>query len=90
MITQILAKRQKALVIYGTQHLGEAPDSLRSIVENTYPGAFFVITPYSGYHEAACAARRMSALGSTPTTRAVLIAAASWRVRPTTPCLVAL
>ena len=63
LIVQILAKRQKALVIYGNGHLNDAPDSLRSIVENKYPGAFFVVTPYSGYHEAACTAKFEKALG---------------------------
>jgi len=63
LIVQILAKRQKALVIYGNGHLNDAPDNLRSIVENKYPGAFFVVTPYSGYHEAACAVKFEKALG---------------------------
>jgi hypothetical protein len=63
VIGAILAKRQKALVIYGNGHLNDAPDNLRSIVETKYPGAFFVITPYSGYHEAACAAHFEKSLG---------------------------
>jgi len=63
VIAAILAKRQKALVIYGGGHLNDAPDNLRSLVENKYPGAFFVVTPYSGYHEGPCAVRFEKALG---------------------------
>ncbi|QNI33732.1 hypothetical protein H7849_07370 [Alloacidobacterium dinghuense] len=46
--TQILAKGKKALVIYGSFHfLGL--DSLQSLVEESYPRSFFVVTAYTGF-----------------------------------------
>lgn len=63
---EILAKGKKSLVIYGTGHLGKSPvtygtgdtvGSLRTIVEKKRPGAFFIVMPYTGYHEDACAIR---------------------------------
>lgn len=45
--SQILAKRRKALVIYGSVHFFGL-DRLRTLVEQSYPGAFFVVTPYIG------------------------------------------
>jgi hypothetical protein len=51
--TQILAKKKKALVIYGTYHFyGEG--SLKSIVEQQVPRAFFVVTPYIGFIGKSC------------------------------------
>jgi hypothetical protein len=50
---QILAKKKKALVIYGTFHFyGQA--SLKTLVEQRSPGAFFVVTPYTGFNERSC------------------------------------
>src|ERR1700722_4836640 len=51
--TQILANNKKALVIYGALHLhGEG--SLRDQVDSIRPGAFFVVTPHTGYDEGLC------------------------------------
>lgn len=60
--SQILAKHRKALVIYGALHLrGSAdpggsvgPQSLRQYVEDVHPGAFFVVTLYTGFEKTAC------------------------------------
>lgn len=51
---EILAKDQKALVIYGGWHLGPWADSLRAMVEVKRPNSFFVVMPYSGHAEKAC------------------------------------
>jgi hypothetical protein len=51
--TQILAKKKKALVIYGTSHL-YAEKRLKALVEQSHPGAFFLVTPYSGFIEKSC------------------------------------
>lgn len=45
--SQILAKHRKALVIYGALHFFGL-DALKPLVEQSYPGAFFVVTPYMG------------------------------------------
>jgi hypothetical protein len=50
--TQILAKNRKALVIYRTSHLSYG--SLRKQVDSIRPGAFFVVTPHTGYEEGLC------------------------------------
>jgi hypothetical protein len=50
--TQILDKNKKALVIYGTFHLGYG--SLREQVDSIRPDAFFVVTPHTGYEEGLC------------------------------------
>ncbi len=50
--TQILAQNKKALVIYGTFHLSYG--SLREQVDSIRPGAFFVVTPHTGYEEGLC------------------------------------
>ena len=48
--SQILAKHRKALVIYGSLHFFglEGLEGLKPLVEQSYPGAFFVVTPYRG------------------------------------------
>lgn len=51
--SQILAKRRKALVIYGTFHF-YGQGSLKELVEQHYPGSFFVINPYVGFIEESC------------------------------------
>jgi hypothetical protein len=45
--SQILAKHRKALVIYGGVHFFGL-ERLKPLVEQSYPGAFFVVTPYRG------------------------------------------
>jgi hypothetical protein len=50
---QILAKKKKALVIYGTSHF-YADGRLKALVEQHHPGAFFLVTLYSGYIEKSC------------------------------------
>ena len=50
--TVILAQKRKALVIYGSGHLfGNA--SLKTLVEQSYPDSFFVVTPYFGFTDRA-------------------------------------
>jgi hypothetical protein len=53
--SQILAKKLKALVIYGIFHF-YGKRSVKGLVEDTYPKTFFVITPYSGYPNKNCSA----------------------------------
>lgn len=71
---EILAKGKKSLVIYGTGHLskslvtygtGDTVGSLRTIVEREHPGAFFIVMPYTGYHEDACSVRLEKGFGHT-------------------------
>ena len=63
--TEILAKRKKALVIYGGFHFyGEK--SLRGIVEHDYPGAFFVVTAYRGFTDSGCSKAFEGAIQSWP------------------------
>ena len=50
---QILAKKKKALVIYGTSHF-YAERRLKALVEQRQPGAFFLVTLYSGFIEKSC------------------------------------
>ena len=50
---QILAKKKKALVIYGTSHF-YAEKRLKALVEQRQPGAFFLVTPYAGFIEKSC------------------------------------
>ncbi len=55
---EILAKRKKALLIYGVGHFGVYPiPTLRMILDKTNPGSLFVIAPYVGYAQKDCAAR---------------------------------
>ena len=51
--SQILAKHKRALVIYGTFHF-YYQDSLKQQIDVRHPGAFFVVTPYSGFIEKTC------------------------------------
>ena len=65
---EITAKGKKALVIYGGWHfanrdmLPRAPDgkvigpdrTLRTVVEDDYPNAFFIVLPYWGFVEKGC------------------------------------
>jgi hypothetical protein len=51
--TQILEKGKKALVIYGSAHLYEE-GTIKSMVEASYPKAFFMVTPYVGFIEKTC------------------------------------
>ena len=56
---EILARGRKALVIYGTGHLGLYPDyeNMRALLDKDHPGALFTVTPYVGYGQKDCAAR---------------------------------
>lgn len=54
---EILAKGKKAMLIYGTWHLGIDPTNLRQLVQQKNPKAFFIVMPYPGFHEQACADR---------------------------------
>lgn len=56
---EILAKGKKALVIYGTAHLGLYPDyeNIRALLDKDHPGALFTVTPYVGYGQKDCAVR---------------------------------
>jgi hypothetical protein len=45
--SQILAKHKKTLVIYGKVHF-YGLESLKPLVEQSYPGTFFVVNPYMG------------------------------------------
>jgi len=51
--SQILAKNRKALVIYGAFHLQGWKD-LREYVEDIHPGAFFIVSPYTGFEQTSC------------------------------------
>lgn len=51
--SQLLGKNKKALVIYGTFHFYGAT-SLRALVEVRHPGAFVLVTPYTGFDEKSC------------------------------------
>lgn len=71
---EILVKGKRSLVIYGTGHLNKSPvsygtgdkvESLRFLVEKKHPAAFFVVMPYTGYHEDACSVRLEKNLGQT-------------------------
>jgi hypothetical protein len=63
--TEILAKRKKALVIYGEFHFyGEK--SLRGLVEHGYPGTFFIVTVYRGFTDSGCSKAFEEAVQSWP------------------------
>jgi hypothetical protein len=51
----ILAKKKKALVIYGGGHF-TLPENLGAIIRSKHPNAFFIVIPYSGYAENSCSA----------------------------------
>lgn len=50
---EILEKGKKALVIYGTFHY-YGDNSLWGLVSKAHPGAFFRVTPYTGFVENSC------------------------------------
>lgn len=58
-INEIIAKKKKALLIWGAGHFGLYPDwkTLRQFVGDKHPDAMFIITPYVGYAQKDCAAR---------------------------------
>lgn len=77
----ILAKKKKALVIYGEQHFtdpvspavaakliaaGWDPYSLKALVEKDHPHAFFVVLTYTGFEQKPCAADFEQSLQSWP------------------------
>lgn len=51
----ILAKKRKALIIYGAGHFF-GHGSLRERIEQSYPGSLFVVTPYFGFTDKSCSA----------------------------------
>jgi len=51
--SQILAKHKKALVIYGGSHFYDE-GAMGALVEQDYPHAFFLVTPYIGFNEESC------------------------------------
>jgi hypothetical protein len=77
--SNILARRRKALVIYGSVHFGGG-NWLRGRVEAAHPDRFFVVHPYAAHHHPeACAPLLEQARGIWP--RAALARPAS-RARP--------
>lgn len=56
---EILDKGRKALVVYGIGHFGLYPgyDNVRTMIAATYPDAWYLVAPYVGYFQKACAAR---------------------------------
>jgi hypothetical protein len=63
--TEILAKKKKAAVIYGTFHFYGAI-SIKSFVEHDYPDTFYVVTPYEGFTDVACSRAFEQAIGNWP------------------------
>lgn len=51
--TEILAKKKRAVVIYGNFHF-YGDNSLRSLVEHDYPDAFYIVTAFQGFTDSAC------------------------------------
>jgi|GEM_PF-2754642 len=49
----LLAKKKRALIIYGAGHLS-GDKSLKTLIEQSYPGSFFVVTPYFGFTDRSC------------------------------------
>ena len=77
---EILAKGKKALVIYGNAHFGMpgmpldpttgdpiSGKALRTLVEEDYPNAFFIVMPYWGFVQKDCSAAFERAYGDWPT-----------------------
>lgn len=62
---EILAKNKKALIIYGTGHF-YGPSSILALVEKHHPGAFFVVTPYTGFVEKSCSEHFEQGIGGWP------------------------
>jgi hypothetical protein len=63
--TEILAKKKKAVVIYGGFHFYGAI-SIRSFVEHDYPNTFYVVTPYRGFTDPACSGAFEQAIRNWP------------------------
>jgi hypothetical protein len=51
--SNLLAKNKKGLIIFGLGHLS-GPGSLATLVETSYPGSLFVVTPYFGFVQQSC------------------------------------
>ena len=74
---RILAKGEKAVVIYGTGHFlrggfydakdGSYPPSLIDLIEKDDPGSLFLVVPYAGFTDAACINEFESLCGDWPT-----------------------
>jgi len=68
IVSQILDRRKKALVINGVGHFFSLPwpsttpvpssgtETLAEIVERSHPGAFYYVIPYGGYRKPGCSA----------------------------------
>ena len=57
---EILGKGKKALIIYGRLHFVSSCEPLkcqRQILDEKHPGALFLVLPYAGFIEKACAVR---------------------------------
>jgi len=54
---EILARGDRALVIYGPPHFLFSPfgHSMRDLIEQAHPGSSYLVVPYAGYGSAACA-----------------------------------
>jgi hypothetical protein len=53
LLEEILAKKKRALVLYGLMHFRGA-DSIKERVEQHYPGAFYIVHPYMGFTQGDC------------------------------------
>jgi hypothetical protein len=62
---EILAKKKKAVVIYGGGHFYGA-NSIRGLVEHDYPDAFYIVTPYRGFADSACSRAFEQTIGDWP------------------------
>jgi hypothetical protein len=62
----LLAKKKKSLIIYGTGHLS-GKGSLAALLEAAYPGSLFVVIPYFGFAQQSCSDTFEHALISWPT-----------------------
>ena len=65
IVTEILGKQKKSLVIYGFMHF-RGRGSIRERVEQTYPGTLYIIHPYTGFLEEACSDHFEGNLGVRP------------------------
>jgi len=63
---EILAKRKKALVIYGGAHFFDSAHPLRGLVESDHPKALFLVMPYGGHNEKSCDANFEKSISGWP------------------------
>ena len=62
---QILDKKQKALLLYGTFHFYDK-GTLAEIIRQRHPGSLYVITPYTGFADRSCSEHLESRMASWP------------------------